>query len=298
MVLDSYSLIPNVRKVISKVYEEDGSPKTGTASEIYLNTAKNIFHSYLTTRDRDLRLSAQREAEAFEKEAKTPSIETACRTYTKQCLEGAYNEGNLLNAIFSIDPLPSTSTESAFHALRSGQRWLITPANLKPLATSVQAAFQTTELRILCNYVSWLTHEYLTSDYYEDESPFTTKCRQYTASLLSDYLWAFVDSRFEAETTASIAKAEVPATTENAHQVLKVAIELLAMFDQCMPKERCVSSGRWFSKPVGTNLLTNISNSNKTVQLFSRLFAKPSMCCSVSKQRSRAARQGSMLTCS
>ncbi|PKS11230.1 hypothetical protein jhhlp_002991 [Lomentospora prolificans] len=239
MVLESYSLIPNVRKVVLKAYDEEGNPKSGTASDIYTNTANNIFHTYLTTRDRDLRLSAQREMESFEKEAKTPSLETACRTYTKQCFEGAYNEGNLFTKIFSIDPLPSTSTESAFHALRLGQRWLITPANLKPLATSIQGVLQPTELQKMCNYIGWLTHEYLISEYYEDESPFTAKCRQYTASLLSDYLWSFADARFEAETTTSITKAEAPAKSENIHPALKNAVGLLAMFDQSMPKERC-----------------------------------------------------------
>jgi len=243
MILESYSLIPNVCKVIRKAYDEEGNPRSGTASDIYTNTANNIFHSYLSTRDRDLRLSVQREIEAFEKEAKTPALESACRTFTKQCFERAYNEGNLFTKIFSITALPSTSPESAFQALRSSQRWLITPANLKPLATSLQTALQPpADLTKICNFVGWLTHEYLISEYYEeDESPFTSQCRQYTASLLSEHLWAFTDNAFEAETTKSIARAEISVESAGVHPVLKRAIELLAMFDQCMPKERCVS---------------------------------------------------------
>ncbi|SPO04441.1 related to conserved oligomeric Golgi complex component 3 [Cephalotrichum gorgonifer] len=239
MILDSYSLVPNVRKAMLRVYDPSGNPNTGTASDIYANTAKNMFHSYLATRDRDLRPLVQHELDEFQKEAKTQSLEAACRNHTKQSFERVYNEANLLSKIFSVSPLPSATEGSAFQALKTGQRWLMTPANLKPLAQSLQAALAPAELPSLCNFVGWLTREYLMPEYLDEESPFTVQCCQYTASLLSEYLWTFTDAAFEAETAKSITKADGAVESAHVHSVLKRAVELLGMFDQCMPKERC-----------------------------------------------------------
>lgn len=242
MMLDSYSLIPNIRKVVLRVYDETGNPKSGTASDIYANTARNMFHAYLATRDRDLRPLVQRELDDFQKESKAQALETACRNHTKQCFERAYNEANLFSKIFSVAPLPDPAPESAFQALSTGHRWLVTPANLKPLAQSLQGALQGAELQSLCNFIGWLTHEYLVPDYLDEESPFTVQCCQYTATLLSEHLWAFTDAAFEAETARTVTRAEAAVEATYVHSVLKRAVELLVMFDQCMPKERCVST--------------------------------------------------------
>lgn len=241
-MLDSYSLIPNIRKVIQRVYDESGSPKSGAASDIYANTARNMFHAYLTTRDRDLRPLVQRELDDFQKESKAQALETACRNHTKQCFERAYNEANLFSTIFSVAPLPDPAPESAFQALSTGHRWLVTPANLRPLAQSLQGALQGAELQSLCNFIGWLTHEYLVPDYVDEESPFTVQCCQYTATLLSEHLWAFTDAAFEAETARTVTRAEAAVEATYVHSVLKRAAELLVTFDQCMPKERCVST--------------------------------------------------------
>lgn len=241
-MLDSYELIPNIRNVILRVYDETGSARSGIASDIYANTARNMFHAYLGTRDRDVRPLVQRELDGFQRESKSQAIETACRGHTKQCFERVYNEANLFTKIFSLSPLPSAAEDSAFRALSTGQRWLVTPANLRPLAQSLQGALQGAELMAVCNFVGWLTHEYLVPDYLdEEESPFTVQCRQYTSTLLSEHLWAFTDAAFEAEATRTITRAAVGVEATYVHSVLKKAVELLVMFDQCMPKERCVS---------------------------------------------------------
>jgi hypothetical protein len=254
MMLESYSLIPNIQKVVLRVYHQDGGPKQrGAASEIFTNTAKNLFHAYLTTRDRDLRPVVQHDLDEFKGETKTSSVETACRNYTKQCFERAYSEANLFTKIFDIDAKPNSNPESAHTALKSGQRWLVNPANLRPLATNLQAVLQAATLEQIWNFVAWLTNEYLLLEYDEEESHFVGQCRIYTATLLSDYLWGFTDNAFDAEITRSLTKAIVPADSlkvgpvvnglesSNAHHITKRSLELLAMYDQCMPKERCVS---------------------------------------------------------
>lgn len=241
MVLESYSLVPNIRKVILRVYDEAGNPTSGIAFDIYENTARNIFHAYLSMRDRDLRPLVQREVDEFQKESQSQALETACRNHTKQCFERAYNEANLFTKIFSLSPVPNQSSGSAFQALNIGQKWLVTPANLKPLAQSLQSALQAADLQSLCNFIGWLTHEYLVPDYVDEDSPFTVQCCQYTATLLSEHLWAFTDAAFEAEATKTITKAAAGVEQTYVHSVLKKAVELLVLFDQCMPKERCVS---------------------------------------------------------
>lgn len=262
MMLESYSLIPNVRKAVLRVYDESGTAKSGTASDIYANTARNMFHVYLSTRDRDLRPLVQREFDEFQKESKSQALETACRNYTKQCYERAYNEANLFTKIFSLPPASKTSSESLFQALNMSQKWLVTPANLRPLAQNLQAVLQSAELQSLCNFVGWLTHEYLVPDDLDEDSPFTVQCCQYTATLLSEHLWAFTDAAFETEATKTITKAAAGVEQTYVHSVLRKAVELLVLFDQCMPKERCVSR-----RPVrhcfGTHVLTE-SCSNKT----------------------------------
>lgn len=287
MMLDSYALIPNIRRVIQRVYDETGAPKSGTASDIYANTTRNMFYAYLSTRDRDVRPLVQREFEAFQKESKSQALETACRTHTKQCFERAYNEANLLAKVFSLTPLPSVSPESAFQALNQGQRWLVTPVNLRPLAQSLQAALQGAELQSVCNFVGWLTHEYLVPDYLDEDSPFTVQCCQYTATLLTEHLWAFTDAAFEAEATRAITKAAAGVEQTYVHSVLKKAVELLVMFDQCMPKERCVS-GATAVFPRITR--TDAFCSSKTAPWSSRLCARRSWCSSAWRPRSRRPR--------
>jgi conserved oligomeric Golgi complex subunit 3 len=254
VMLESYSLIPNVQLVVSRVYEDNGSPKQqGNAYDIFSNTARNLFHTYLTARDRDLRPVVQQDLDEFRSETRSSSVETACRSYTKQCFERAYSESTLFAKLFDIDVQPNSMPGSAHAALKSGQRGLVNAANLRPLAANLQAVLQGAALEQISHFVAWLANEYLLLEHDEEESPFVGQCRLYTASLLSEYLWAFTDNAFDSEASRSITKAVVPAdslkvgpvahglASSNAHVITKRALELLALYDQCMPKERCVS---------------------------------------------------------
>ena len=85
------------------------------------------------------------------------------------------------------------------------------------------------------------------------ESPYFIKCKQYTSQLLAHHLWPLTDSVFEAEVTKTITKAPVQdaslkigpvvggVASSNAHPLVKQAIKLLSMYENCMPKERSVS---------------------------------------------------------
>ena len=56
MILDTYDLLPNIQKVIRCAYDEYGRPLQGSRDvSIYNTSASNIFRTYLTTRDRDLK---------------------------------------------------------------------------------------------------------------------------------------------------------------------------------------------------------------------------------------------------
>jgi hypothetical protein len=252
MISESYSLIPNVKKVVLKAYDQAGNPKSGTNNDIYLNTANNLFQAYLATRDRDLKPIGQHDQDNFRSEVKSMSVETACRNFLKQCFESSYNEAALFAKIFSIDPQYSTDQGSAYVALKSRQRTLVNAVNTTPIATNLSAALSASDLKTICNVVGWAANEYL-FDYDEEETPFERHCRDLTARLLTEHLWTFTDAAFEAEIGKSISRAPIspeslkigPATggmaSSNAFSAVKQALELLMLFDQAMPKERCVS---------------------------------------------------------
>lgn len=251
MMVESYSLIPNVQAVIRSAYDQAGQPSSRPNVEVYANTAKNLLHSYGAARERDLNPIIQHDLDVFKTEAKE-SIETASRNFVKQCFERSYNETALFRAVFSIDAHYSTHVNSAFVTLKS-QRAVLTGANLVPIATNLQSVLQGSDLQTICNLVGWITNEYLLPEYDEVETPFVTRCRELAARLLAEHLWAFTDAFFEAEITKSISKAAVPPEAlqigpvadgdiaSNAFPHVKRALELLVMFDQSMPKERCVS---------------------------------------------------------
>ncbi|KAL2194856.1 Sec34-like family-domain-containing protein [Corynascus similis CBS 632.67] len=249
MVLESYSLIPNVQAVVQKAYDQDGQPSSAPNADIYANTANNMFHSYWAARERDFRLINQHDLDVFKTEAKD-SIETASRNFVKQCFERSDSEASLFRTIFSIDAHYSTDPQSAFAVLKS-QRTALTGANVAPIATNLQSVLQGSDLQTICNLVGWITNEYLLPEYDEDETPFVGRCRELAARLLAEHLWAFTDAFFEAEIAKSITKAAVPPEAlkiepvtngdiaSNAFPPVKRALELLVLFDQSMPKERC-----------------------------------------------------------
>ncbi|KAM7183731.1 Sec34-like family domain containing protein [Naviculisporaceae sp. PSN 640] len=251
ILLESYSLIPNIQTVVLSAYDQYGQAKPGLNSDIYSNTANNLFHAYWAVRDRDLKPIVQHEAEAFRQEAKDLSVETAARTFVKQCFERSYNEATLFRKLFSIEPHYSTDAKSAFAALKSNTRSLVTGTNITPIATALQPVLQAKDLKTICQVVGWVTSEYLLLDYDEDETPFTTHCRGLASRLLVEHLWTFTDAFFEAEIAKSISKAAITPealkigamtgndSASNAFPPVKKAVELLGMFDQSMPKERC-----------------------------------------------------------
>ncbi|KAI8258094.1 Conserved oligomeric Golgi complex subunit 3 [Colletotrichum sp. SAR11_239] len=250
MILDSYSLIPNIHKVVNSVYDEYGLPIAGVAKEIYSNTVSNLFQSYLAVRDRDLKPMLQHDVDEFKKEIKDLSVETASRNYIKQTFERAFNESNLFAKIFGLDLQWSSDLESAYMVLKSNNRSLVNPANIVHLATNLQSALQSADLDTICSVVGWLTNEYLVLDYDEEESPFARQCRELSARLLTEHLWVFTDNSFEAEITKTVTKAVVKddaltigpvingLSTSNAYPTVKQALTLLSMYDQAMPKER------------------------------------------------------------
>ena len=253
MIADSYSLLPNIQKVVRSVYDEYGQPVTSTAREIYANTANNMFSTYLSVRDRDLKPLVTHDVEEFKKEIKDSSPETACRNLVKQTFERAFNENNLLTKIFGLDLQWSSDAGSAYTALKSNGRSAVNPVNLVPLATHIRTTLQATGLKTICSVVAWLMNEYLVLDYDEEESPFARQCRELSARLLTEHLWVFTDTAFEAEITKKISKMAVKddalkiggvvggVSSSNAYPPVKEALELLATYDQTMPKERSVS---------------------------------------------------------
>lgn len=250
----SYSLIPNIQKVVLNAYDAAGNLKEGPAVDIYLNTVKNLFQSYLGIRDRDLRPVVQQELDAFKAEVKSTSAETASRNFIKQCFERSYSEASLFTKIFAIDPQYNAEQNSAFTVLKSHHRSIVSAVNVVPLASNLQSALQQSDLQTICSVVGWATNEYLLLEYDEEETGFAAHCRELTARLLTEHLWAFTDTAFEAELTKSISKPPVNpdtltigpvtngAASSNAYPPVKRAVELLVLFDQSMPKERCVST--------------------------------------------------------
>ncbi|KAK2003968.1 Sec34-like family protein [Colletotrichum falcatum] len=262
MILDSYSLIPNIHKVVRSVYDQNGLPVTGVAKEIYSDTTNNLFSSYFGVRDRDLKPIVQHDQDEFKKEIKDLSVETASRNYIKQSFERAFNEANLFVKIFGLDLQWSSDPNSAYGVLKSNQRSLVNPANLVQIAANLQSALQPADLDTICSVVGWLTNEYLVLDYDEEESPFARQCRELSARLLAEHLWVFTDGAFEAEITKTVAKAVVKdealaigpvvngVSSSNAFPPVKQALKLLSMYDQAMPKERTQKNSQVIFKIV------------------------------------------------
>ncbi|KAK3179966.1 Golgi transport complex subunit 3 [Lecanicillium sp. MT-2017a] len=251
MILDSYSLLPNVQKVTRRVFDQYGRLDDSVRnSSVYASSALGMFRSYLTNRDRDAKVMTQHDVEEFQKEVKSLSVETASRNLVKQVFERIYNENSLFVKVFGIEPVWSTSSESVFQALKTIQTAMVHPGNLIPLATPLQASLQTADLQAVCNVVGWMASEYGISESDEEDVVTAKQYREYGARLLVEHLWPFVDSAFDAEISKSITKAPLQDDTlkigpvvdgiasSNAHPLVKRAVELLAMFDHAMPKER------------------------------------------------------------
>ncbi|RFU80577.1 sec34-like family [Trichoderma arundinaceum] len=251
MMAESYSLIPNIRKVVRSAYHAYGQPvEPSTTTATYVNAITAIFRTYLSTRDRDLKLMTQHDIDEYQKEVKSLSVETASRNFVKQLFERMYSEDGLFTKIFNIELAWSPFPESAFQAVKLVNTSMVHPGNLVPLATNLQAVLQNAQLQETCNVVGWLANEYGVVDIDEEESPSFRKYREYAARLLADHLWSFTDGLFEAEIMKSITKAPTQdgslkigpvvdgVASSNAYPLVKRAIELLAMFDQAMPKER------------------------------------------------------------
>ncbi|KAF4589263.1 golgi complex component Cog3 [Ophiocordyceps camponoti-floridani] len=248
MLADSYALLPNVRKVVSCAYDEYGRPVESSSSltSVYANSAATMFRTYLVTRDRHLKLMTQHDADEFQKQVKTLSVETACRNYIKQSLDKVYDEDGLFSNIFGIDPAWSSAADSAFQVVKAIHTSMAHPGHLTPLATAVQNVLQTCELQAVCNVVGWLAREYSISESDDDEPPASRRYREYAARLLVDHLWLFTDGAFAAEVARTMTKATVDdaalktdgVSKSNAFAPVGQAIKLLAMFDQGMPKER------------------------------------------------------------
>ncbi|KAI1344512.1 Sec34-like family protein [Xylariaceae sp. FL0016] len=253
LILEADGLIANVQRVIRSCYDQYGNSISGRNFDYYANTAVDIFSTYSNIRDKDLRPITQHDLETFQKETRDNSAESACRNFIKQCYERSYNEASLFAKVFSIDPQYNMDSQSAFSILKSQQKALVNAANVAPIANALQSALQTCELQTICNLLGWATNEYLLLEYDEDETRYSIHCHDITARLLTEHLWPFTDSSFEAEVTKSITKAPIPpealkiapvingVASSNAYPIASRALELLAMYDQAMPKERSSS---------------------------------------------------------
>ncbi|KAJ6441155.1 Sec34-like family protein [Purpureocillium lavendulum] len=251
MISDSYSLLPNIQLVVHRAHDHYGRPVESTSdTSVYANAAATMFRAFLTTRDRDLKLMTQHDQEEYQKEIKSLSVVTATRNFIKQTFEKVYNEDGLFAKVFDIEPTWHSSPDSAFQALKAINTTMVHPGNLAPLANSVQGALQAAELQAVCDIVGWLASEYSVAESDEEDLPSSRKHREYAARLLVESLWPFTDNAFLAEITKSISRASVPdsalkigpvendVASSNAYPLVKRAVELLAMFDQAMPKER------------------------------------------------------------
>jgi conserved oligomeric Golgi complex subunit 3 len=254
MMLDSYALIPNIQKVIFRAYDQFGTPRSWQSADIYTNTAKNILAAYLAARDRDLKPVVQKDLEAFKSEAKSSSVESASRNYVKQSFERSYSEALLFKKLFDMEPQYGGDENSSFMIIKSHRSDLVSGVNIVPVATNLQVTLGPTDLETICNIIGWMTSEYLILEYEDEETEFSRHCRELTFRLLSEHLWTFTDAAFEAEIAKSITRAPIAVdalkiatatngtTSSNAYPPIKRAMDLLVMFDQAMPKERCVSS--------------------------------------------------------
>lgn len=250
-MLDTYSLLPNIQKILKTSYDQYGRLKDASHDgSIYTTTSLNILRTYFTTRDRDLRAMTQHDFDEYRKESKELSVETASRNLIKQLFEQLYSEDGMFVKLFDIEPAWTTSPQSVFQNIKTIQTAMIHPGNIVPLATNLQSVLQTAELQTICNLVGWLASEYSLSEIDEDETAIAHKHREYAARLLVDHLWPFTDNAFDVEIAKSISRAVVQdddlkigpveegISSSNAYPLMKRAIELLAMFDHAMPKER------------------------------------------------------------
>ncbi|KAI0401437.1 Sec34-like family protein [Xylaria palmicola] len=254
LLLEADGLVANVQRVMRSCYDQFGHPISGENAEMYSNTAVNLFSTYADMRDRSLRPITQHDLEVFRKEAKETNVETACRNFIKQCYERSFNEASLFSKVFSLEPQFNPDSKSAYAALKTQQKALVNIANLAPLGTTLQPVLQSTDLQATCNLLGWIMNEYLLLEYDEEETQYSIHCHDLTARLLTEHLWPFADSAFEAEITKSISKAPIPpeylkpvpaandGASSNAYPIVKRALELLALYDQAMPKERSQKS--------------------------------------------------------
>lgn len=254
MMLDSYSFFPNIRKVVLHVYDQWGRPvQPSSNASIYTSSAENLFHTYFTTRDMELKVVVQHDIEEYQNEVKSLSLETASRNFIKQCFERLYNEENLFSKLFGVEPTWNKSPHSAFDTLKAIHTSMAHPGHLGPIAARVQSVLQNAQLETTCDVMGWLANAYSTADSDDEESPFFRKCLEYAAQLLVEHLWPFTDNAFEAEILKSISKAALPDSSltmrpvdggvaySGAHPLVNRALELLVMYDRAMPKERSVS---------------------------------------------------------
>ncbi|PHH64451.1 hypothetical protein CDD81_4526 [Ophiocordyceps australis] len=247
----SFYLLPNIQKTVRCAYDEYGRPaEASPRRDVYANSALAMFRTYLQTRDRDLKAMTQHEMDEFQKECKTLSIETACRNYIKQSFEKIDDEDVLFFKIFSVEPTWNNSPDSVLQAIRTVHTSMVHRGHLIPLANCIQSSLNNAKIEAICSVVGWLASEYTVPELDEEESPTSRRFREYAARLLVDHLWTFTDNAFATEITKSITKAPLtdgslkmePAVggvaSSNAHPLVNKAIDLLAMFDRAMPKER------------------------------------------------------------
>ncbi|KAI6779984.1 Conserved oligomeric Golgi complex subunit-like protein [Emericellopsis cladophorae] len=251
MITDTYSLVPNIQKVIRRAFDQWGRPVVSSRDlSTYSVAAGNMFQVYLTTRDRHLKTMVQHDVDEYKKEVKSLSVETASRNHIKQCFEQLYNEDNLFTRVFSVEPTWSSAPESAFQIVKAVNTTMVHPGHLAPLGTLLEQNLKVSDLKTVCNIVGWLANEYSVAEVEEEESPFFRRNKEYAAQLLVWHLWPLTDGAFEAEINRSITRTTIQdntltigpveggASSSNAHALVKKAIELLSMFDQAMPKER------------------------------------------------------------
>ncbi len=312
-MLQSFSLIPNIQNVVSRAYDELGNPRPCLSFDIYSNTVNNLLASYLGARDRDLRPLTAADLNSFKAEVKSTSAETASRNFVKQCYERSFSEAMLFARIFAVEPQYSNDTSSVFMALKSHRGELVNGVNIQPIAQNVQSVQAAASLRSICNMLEWVTNEYLLREYDDEETPFTRHCRELTARLLTEYLWTFADAVFEADIATSITRAPVAVdalkigpvvngvASSNAYPPVRRALELLLMFDQSMPKERCVSF-RPLPHPRSESVISShaprIIYSRATVRWSSRSSRRPSTRSSAPRHASGRPRTARTRTCS
>ncbi len=343
LVDESFALVPNVQQVVACAYTQLGVARTEHQSyAIYANTANNILRTYLQWRDQALRPIMQKELDAFHRDTKAAkdakaAVETASRNFIKQSFERSHQEMLLFAKVFAVDPQYSNSAESVFGALRAYRSDLVNAVNVAPLASLLQTALAAAnDLGVVCNVLGWITHEYLLLEYDDDDddndvgvgdfhgtaeeaseaSYFKTHSRQMAVRLLAEHLWVFADALFEAEVAKTITKVPVvpealkitpvvdDQAASNAYPPVRRAIELLIMYDQAMPKERCVRPLYNHDSRVFVFLCFCVfvsstdSRSNAIARSCSRLSRRRSRRCSGPRRASRRRASARTRTCS